>query len=350
MTEKIAGQDWQIVRYPLALYPQVAGQLEVPAISVRFITSAGFGREEKAFEFNTRPLEITVKLPPGANPGELIVTTTSFELEHSWMPATAATKTGDAVTLTVNRQAGDISAMLLPPLPVYRTEGLGAYPKTADVRDITDRGNLIGERVDSITWVVEKPGTYEIPGIRFQWWDPDTRELKQQLVPGLSLDILPSSAATAVTGVSGRDEGKSGNLPLILAITLGGLLIGVGWLRFGRNVDGLQPDDEKSAFASLQLACKSNHATAAHSAIHLWIAYATVTASADSPPVTLDEFARMVNSDRLAAELRGLQEALVASENDWQGDRLLRALKNIRHTAHHQKAVHSKNYLAPLNP
>ena len=80
------------MRYPLALYPQTAGQLEIPPINVRFTTAAGFGSEEKAFEFQTEPLDLTVNLPPGAKPGDLVVTTTSFELDHDWQPATASQK------------------------------------------------------------------------------------------------------------------------------------------------------------------------------------------------------------------------------------------------------------------
>ena len=157
LTEKINGQDWQIVRYPLALYPQKAGLLEVPSINVRFTTSAGFGSEEKAFEFETGPLELNVMLPPGAKPGDLVVTTTSFDLEYDWQPATAITKTGDAVTLTVNRRAGDISAMLLPPIPVFRTDGLASYPQTPEINDQTDRGDLMGVRNEFARFGVVPP-------------------------------------------------------------------------------------------------------------------------------------------------------------------------------------------------
>ena len=350
LTEKIDGKDWQVVRYPLALYPQAAGSLEVPSINVRFTTSAGFGSEAKAFEFQTEVMQLTVKLPPGAKPGDLVVTTASFDLEHSWVPETGATKIGDAVTLTVNRQAGDISAMLLPPLPVFRVEGLSAYPKTPDIRDKTDRGDLTGERTDSITWVAEKPGVYDIPGIRFQWWDPDRQELKQQLVPGLSLEILPSSTETTAVAAASNNDKTANNLPLILILTLAVVFTIAGWLRFGRKTDDHQTDNEKSAFARLQLACKNNEATQAHTAVHDWISYATATMTANSPPVTLDKFARMVNSDRLATELQNLQEALISTARSWRGEQLLKAVHAIRREIHQLKLNQSKVLLAPLNP
>ena len=350
LTEKLDGLDWQVVRYPLALYPQRAGPFEIPPIRIRFSTSAGFGSETKAFDFQTEIVHLTAKLPPGAKPGDLIVTTASFELEHSWEPETAATKTGDAVTLTVHRRADDISAMLLPPLPVFRIEGLSAYPKTPDVNDRTNRGDLTGERTDSITWVVEKPGTYSIPAIRFQWWDPDRRELKQQLVPGMSLDILSSSTETTQAEPSGKIEINVTRPILILILTLIGLLALSRWFRFRRKTDDHQLNNEKSAFAQLQVACNNNQPAQAYSAFHVWITYATATVTKNSPPLSLNEFESMVKSDRLTTELQNLQEVLIGTDRSWQGDGLFKAAQAIRREIHHLKLDQSKALLAPLNP
>jgi hypothetical protein len=137
LSEKIDGQDWQIVRYPLALYPQKPGQIDIPSINVRFSTSAGFGSTEKNFEFQTKPLELTIKLPPGVKAGDLVVTTGSFQLDHNWQPDSGIARTGDALTLTVKRSADDISAMLLPPLPVFQAPGLAVYPQAPEINDKT---------------------------------------------------------------------------------------------------------------------------------------------------------------------------------------------------------------------
>ena len=219
MTENIDGQTWQIIRYPLALYPQKAGQLEIPPIAARFSTSAGFGSTSVLFEFQTEPLVLTINSPPGVKDGDLVITTPSFELDYQWQPESGTVQTGDAFTLTVKRRASDISAMLLPPLPVFRAEGLAAYPQAPEVSDKTNRGDLTGERTDTIIWVLEKPGTYDIPGIRFQWWDPDSRELKQQIIPGLNLDILPSPADKVAADAS-QKPGQSGKYHLWLLVII----------------------------------------------------------------------------------------------------------------------------------
>lgn len=349
-SDKIDGLDWQIIRYPLALYPQKSGQLEVPPINVRFSSSAGFGSTKKDFEFQSEPLTLTVKQPPGVNSGDLVITTTSFALDHDWQPRSEILHAGDAVTLTVTRRANDISAMLFPPLPVFRTEGLAAYPQAPEVSDKADRGDLTGERIDTIIWVVEKPGIYEIPGIRFQWWDPLSSELKQQIVPGLSLDI-PSSPADGSVADLTDNMGKAGHrlLPILLILITGLLAIAL-WLRFKRKAGDQDQllNDEKSAFAALQKTCKSNHATQTHAAIHTWLSYSS--ASPKFRHTTLSEFARSVNDQSLAAELEKLQGAIVSSNEKWQGSELLVSLQALRHKFNVQKKVQSKTYLAPLNP
>ena len=348
LTEKIDNRDWQIVRYPLALYPQKSGQIEIPSIDVRFTTSAGFGKTEKNFEFQTRALELEVKLPPGVNPGDMVITTSSFELDHSWQPAAGSTKTGDAITLTVNRRAEDISAMMLPPLPVFRTAGLATYPQTPDVEDKTDRGDLTGERVDSITWVVESPGQYEIPGIRFQWWDPVSSELKEQIIPGLNLDIPPTGADTTASATA--ETRQKGSKKLLLMLVAAGLLAIALWFGFKRNSPGQHQNTEKAVFATLAKACKSNQAGQALSAIYAWLECYSIETGQRPRPLTLDDFTRIADDKQLATELDGLQATIVATTDHWKGDDLLRSMQRFRHEIHHQKLDRSKNYLAPLNP
>jgi len=350
MSEKIDGEAWQIVRYPLALYPQKAGQLVVPSINVRFKTSAGFSTTQKAFEFQTEPRELTIKLPPGVKDGDLVVTTTSFELDHNWQPQTATAKTGDAITLTVTRRANDISAMLLPPLPVYRTKGLAAYPQAPEVNDKSNRGDLTGERIDSIIWVVEKPGLYDIPGIRFQWWDPDNRELKQQIIPGLNLDIPPSPAGSVTANISDQPGQPYKGFLWLLATAVMVIATAFLWLRIRRKTVEQPVVTEKTTFTTLQKACQSNQPGQALTALHDWLVWSAPTLLPNSQSIILSEFARACDDTRLTAEFTHLQEALIDSDNNWQGSGLLSALQRIRRTIKQQKIVQSKAQLAPLNP
>lgn len=343
LTENVNGVVWQVIRYPLALYPQKAGFLEIPSIDVRFVTSAGFGSAEKSFEFQTEPLQLSIKTPPGVKPGDLVITTNSFKLDYSWQPQTGVTQTGDAITLTVSRGADDISAMLLPPLPVFRTEGLATYPQAPEINDKTNRGELTGERTDSIIWVVEKPGSYTIPGIRFQWWDPSSNELKQQIIAGTHLDI-PPSAVKEFTADDGDKPEQSRDIYLWLLVTSFTILIAaLLWHRIGRKTAGRVVDSENAAFATLKKACNSHDSGQTYSALHVWLRW-------HSRQATLKGFAQTNNDTQLGVELKRLQESLISSDSNWTGNNLLHALRRTRGKIIKQKNIQEKTQLAPLNP
>ncbi len=350
MTERFAGETWQIVRYPLALYPQTAGVLEIPSIEVRFTSAAGFGSTPKAFELQSEPLEIAIKLPPGVRSGDLVVTTTSFELEHSWRPEATTVQSGDAVTLEVSRSAGDVSAMLLPALPVFRSEGLAAYPQAPEVTDRTDRGDLTGVRKDSIIWVIEKPGQYEIPGIRFQWWDPLKSELKQQVVPGLSFDVPALEGQDSHAEPAAPSGQQPGSTKALTWLILAALLAVAAWVIFKRKSFATVLEDEATAFARVQKACTANDRAKTYAAIHAWLNFYPSPTLARTGSVTLDAFARNINDDPLAVELEKLQQAVISPASKWQGAGLNGLLKKLRQQIVRKNTVQSGNRLAPLNP
>ncbi len=242
LTERRDGVMWQVLRYPLALFPQSDGELTVPAITVRFDTTQGYGSEPDAHELSTRPVTVTVRRPPGVADDALVVTTTRLDVQPDWTTPPDPVQAGDAFTLQVRRSADAISAMLLPPLPVYEVGGLAAYPKNPEVNDRSNRGALVGERVDRITWVVERAGSYRIPDIRMQWWNPDDERLQDITVPGVSFEAAPAPGQPA-TDTPASESAAPGQLAAWgLGTLLAAALLVLAWRfratlhRWGRRI------------------------------------------------------------------------------------------------------------------
>lgn len=342
-TERLEGRQWQLIRYPLALFAQTDGSLEIPPISVSFSSSAGFGSEPREFEFQTDPLPIKISLPPGVKDGELVTSTTSMKLEYTWQGQTENARAGDAFTLTVKRRASDISAMLLPPLPVYRAKGLAVYPQSPELQDIAERGSLLGTRNDKIIWVAESAGSYEIPGIRFRWWDPDRQVLEKQDVPGIEFNIL--------SGQDGLTEPENNTKSLIMraypyALTVL-LIVSLAFVLRGKRATEASADvnDEKRAFETLKNACKQNQASVAYTALHNWLKMAFP----DQRITSLADFARTISDSQLEWEVRTLQAMLVEA-GEWKGGRLMASLKRIRRDAQKHKLADPRSRPVELNP
>ncbi len=339
-SETINGQSWQIIRYPIAIYPQISGQLNMPKITVRFKSTKGFGYPNEVFELSTEPMELMIKLPPGVNKGEMVVSTADFKLDYQWQPETTEAQAGAAFTLSVTRRAANIAAMLLPPLPVYEQAGLAAYPQPPEVIDKSNRGELIGERHDRIIWVAESPGKYNIPDISFQWFDPASGELKQQVIAGIELNI---SAASGGPDKLNSDTVGSSSFKSRLMVLL--IALGFIWWWFKPHkyfLDKLQADktSEASAYKKLIASCRSNQAAEAYLALQAWLGYyADAFSQAD-----------LVSEAELLKELSIQQEAIVQADNNWQGGDLLKLLPGFRRRLKQRKAVQSSPDLPTLNP
>jgi hypothetical protein len=159
MSENLNGETWQSIRYPLTIFAHKPGPIQIPPVKVRFSSASIFGAEPRQFMLQTQTVSLYATMPPGAHAGDLVVSTSSFELEYKWQPALSQLQLlegveaekyelspGDAISLSISRRAGSISGMLLTPIPVFEVEGLSAYPQSAD---IDDKVNLIASGIGS---------------------------------------------------------------------------------------------------------------------------------------------------------------------------------------------------------
>lgn len=212
MSERRDGATWQGLRYTFNLYPQRQGELEVPSFEVRFSTSAGYGSEPRPHIFRTQPVSVEAALPPGARQGELLVTTSDFKLDAAWDPAPTdgsrmALMTGDALVLTVKREAVHVPGMVFEPLPEFTIDGLGVYVDKPTVNDRVSRGDLTGMRSDRVTLICERPGVYQLPSLTFQWWDPQHQQLRLETVPGPGIDVVQNPALAVAASREGTAAG-----------------------------------------------------------------------------------------------------------------------------------------------
>ena len=357
LSENRDGVAWQGLSYTLLFYPQREGRLEIPSFEVRYTASTGYGSAPTPFQFQTSPLFVDARLPPGADRGGLLVTTGSFELESSWKPRIAGDgpvqlKVGDALSLEVTRRAEEVPGMVFAPLPVFSIDGLGVYPASPAVNDRINRGALTGNRTDAITFVCEREGSYEIPEMRFQWWDPERQTLSEKLIPAVQLAV---AANPAYATVQPKARGGTGASPDWKIITAAGVLLVLllypARLLVRRLAAGLrawQKDREAGepwAFHQAQKACAGTNPATAYHAITIWLG----RFCRDRAGLTLIGLAAASGDRDLLREVTLLQETMVSgSAGEWSGGELARLLVKFRKQARNQ--AKSAHVLHPLNP
>ena len=363
LSEKRNGNDWQGLRYSFQLYPQRAGKLSVPSFGVRFAAREAYGTPEQHFEFVTPVLSVEARLPPGANATGLVVSSTDFSMQAEWDPfledgAVVGLKVGDALTLEIRREAADVPGMVFTPLKFAEQKGLGIYPGNPRVEDKVARGDLVGRRLDSVTFVCELAGVYQLPEIRFQWWNPQRETLSEQVVPAVEIRVADNPAFATAPVVA--DGGPVAALRWVIIAII--VAIPAYWLtrRYGPHLlnacHGVLEERRKSepwVFRWALKACASGDASAAYNAINEWLVHPAMKPSgAAGSALTLSRLARECHDAELEKEARALQQALVsgttATGGSWQGKKMAAALKRLRSQGKDQEGEAAA--LSRMNP
>lgn len=346
LSEAVAGETWQVLSYRYPMFPQRAGRIEVAPVSVAFAVSAGYGSEAVSFDLQTGALSFEVRTPPGVQRPADLVTTRDFSLEVAVTPAPVNLRVGDAVTRTVKRTATAVSGMAFAPLPAADIPGVTVYPKSPEVDDQSNRGELVGTRVESVTYVLQQAGEVTIPGIELQWWDPVAEQLNTETVPALDLEV-----ATGPGRHSGRDPIKTtlefaASHPWMLIAAAAGVAAmiwaALRWLppviRRLRRWRTARRRSERARFRRLLHACRTNDPAGIY---NTWLGW--VTGEGSPGPAAL-------RVEGLDAELERLQTALVRGDSGWRADAFLRAAKHARRAARRARHSAGSRALPALNP
>lgn len=183
LSEEIQGVKWFGVSRSYIVTPQTGGDLAIAPLEL----TLQVGQVSGVVKVRTPALTLKVKTVPRPAGAENAIGTSRLELTQSIDHDLRTLKQGDAFTRTIEISADGVQAMLLPPTPFGPVSGLAVYPKAPRVQDISQerQGFLGGRRVDAATYLVQKSGRYELPGVSVQWWDIRAGKLRTATVPPL---------------------------------------------------------------------------------------------------------------------------------------------------------------------
>ncbi|MFT4548438.1 MAG: hypothetical protein ACI9MB_002391 [Verrucomicrobiales bacterium] len=335
-SREIAGENWFIQTHEFALFSQRSGTLEIPPFDVRFARREGFTGPAQEVRAQSSGFSVEIQRPPGSEGIGFLVTTGSLEITESWSPAPGAAQVGAVFKRTITQRAEQVPAMALAPAPTAAADGIRVYASDALTSDKLARGQFLGERSETLTYLVQQSGSIELPALTYVWWNPKNESLESKTLPAVAFEVAPDprSAPAEETVLARR------TWPWILAPLL---LVGASiWQRhrmiaWGKKVWGKWNPPDRVAARRLLRACSRDEAAAAYRA---WVDWQTTQTLAH--PID-------PNLRSLVLELqRGLFAA--PAPHPWQGDELSRAFRNRKSTtADNPISAHSP-VLPPLNP
>lgn len=207
VSRREGGTTWTGQRQRYLIFPQRTGQLTIPPFRVSLaVAETGSGTAGPVEHAATPPVTTRVIAPPGAEGIDSFVTAPSYRIVERWEGEMDLLVAGNAVTREVTQTAGDTFALLLPVPEFEGPSGVAVYPAPPVLDDRTNRGSYAATRTDTVTYVLEEPGTFALPAISVNWFDLGSGRMRTEILPERILEVGAGASSTSDAGASPEAE------------------------------------------------------------------------------------------------------------------------------------------------
>lgn len=211
-TRRIGNKTRSVQLWSITLYPQRQGPFLIPSIELRVPTTNELGQISEVFVTTepisfiaTIPAEIEAQLAGLSRTLNSWIASPHFQVEEHYDKPLNDLKVGSSVTRVIDIQSENIAAMMLPALQFLSPEGLAVYPEPPKIIDKVNRGDYLATRVETVTYVVEKAGSYRLPPLNFYWWNLNLQALQHETLPEQIISTMASTDAIN-SGVNGGNR------------------------------------------------------------------------------------------------------------------------------------------------
>jgi len=218
-SESRNGQTWVVQRWILDLFPQRAGDFTVGPITLNIQVNGG-DLGNVTGEALSPAVQFAVSVPEALAQADSWVAAPRFSVSQQLDRETTALEPGDAFERRIEFRGEDVLAMMLPDFTEDRLPGLAAYPAPPELENSSNRGQSNAQRVQRISYVAEKPGTYVLPAQDYFWWDTREQQLKVLTLDAVEVIVTGDPVAAAPAGERVSRAGILRGAGLLVAVVI----------------------------------------------------------------------------------------------------------------------------------
>ena len=367
ISDRIDGASFAGVSRRYDFYPFAPGPFSTPPVEVTVVVALDNAQPSPEITLTVPPRTLEVHLPAEAAGLGLVIASPSLEVEETFAPETEAVRVGDAIERSVRLTVQDSVSMLLPRIDLTGPEGVATYAEAPRQKDTDDRGRVSGERLDRVTYVFERQGTFVLPAVELHWWDSSSGRLRTESLAAREVIVAPNpdlaaehfaTAEDEMAAVEPADEAPSGWNWRELFVVAGALLVVVligrrlasAWKTREHSESVSLQRAETDAFREFQHASSGGDAAATYSGLMAWL-------GVFGPRHQISTLADLsAGRPELAAEISRLETALYGRDSgvpSWNGTRLRHEVEQIREELipdRHRRSPTARDLPMALNP
>jgi hypothetical protein len=366
--EQRDGVSYAGVHFEYAIYPQEPGSYAVSdqKVHVKYAAEPPATRE---VEVALPGVSFEAFVPDAASELRPFLGATRLSVEQTIKRSSDQLKAGDAVTRTVTIKAEGTPAMLLPPHAFASIDGLKLYPTQPALEDRTDGRTdvMTSTRVDSATYMLERPGEYSLPAFDIGWWNVASGKVEVVHLDAVPLKVAGDAIGGNAISAGGSRRGltRDGLVDFVAEHWLSALLVAFGIAVFTWFAPGLVRRavhdrrrrrqaylrSEAFAFSRFRRAVHHHYARTAYFALLDWLKHFNAT----PPRNTASAFKAVACDTDLDRELDALENELFADRRApvrWSPRQLLRrvtvARRRLQPRARHRESMGLPQHLNPV--
>lgn len=282
-TRREQGVTRSVQQWRISIYPQRAGEYEIPALRLT-LSVAGDNGKPISGELYTKPVSFEAGVPKA-----LATLASASKSSVDWVasPAFSVNETysrsrgeelqslrpGDAVQRTIAFKAENVAAMMLPAVNVREQAGLATYQKPPRLTDNVNRGLYRAQRIETISYVIEKPGDYVLPELTYYWWDLSIHTLKKIVLPEQTISTANTASSDNAEQASQQTSRDWNVITATVIVTLFAMLLAwVFWhQRRRKKTQNAFAKDERLLLKKIVLASRRGDTQEAIGFLYQWL-------------------------------------------------------------------------------
>lgn len=198
---RVDGKLYRVAEVPFALFPQRSGTLVIPKTKWQIRVPSGnsrpsllgnFGRYEIR-QLRSQEKLLRVKPIPDTFPQNAIwLPAQSLTVSDQWSSDTLnELRIGEPITRTIKLSGQGLESAQLPVISSESSStSLKNYAEPPTLEDQINQLGIKGTRSESAAWVISEFGTYNTPEIRIPWWNTQTDQLEELIIPSTKLSTV----------------------------------------------------------------------------------------------------------------------------------------------------------------
>jgi hypothetical protein len=187
VTRRVGAATWSGLVRRYEIIPQRPADFELAGAMVTATLADPEDNAPRAVTVPLPAIAFSTSVPAGAEDLDPFIAAAALSVTAAVDGLPPEPKPGDAFTLTLSMTASGPPAMLLPPMSgrVATPAGLRAYPKQPELTDADGRAT----RRETTTYVIEQPGTFQLPALAVAWWNTISRSVETAATDPIAFDV-----------------------------------------------------------------------------------------------------------------------------------------------------------------